>query len=163
MRPTRSLSSATVVAVIVLGATSAELLRVKRHKFPDAHRRPTGHPLDAVRLSVITARPVQLAHRQKMTRQMPRNTLPFQPLFPLLGAEVRIRDLSVQRVREFAGDPIHVLRPRTGEFEDPPQVRHGVRENGSDYLSDISRCNRRGLAPPERQVNAVSVADARSG
>src|SRR5882724_10622948 len=33
-----------------LGATSTELFRVKRHKFPDAHRRPAGQSLDAVRL-----------------------------------------------------------------------------------------------------------------
>src|SRR5258708_26892116 len=146
-----------------LFASSAELLRVKRHKFPDAHRRPAGHPLDAVRLPVITTRPVQLAHRQKMHRQMLRHTLPFQLLFPLLGADVRVRDLSVQRVREFAGDPIHVLGLRTGEFVDQAKVRHRVGENGSDYLSDISRCNRTGLAPPERQFDSVSVADARSG
>jgi hypothetical protein len=80
---------------------------------------------------------MQLAHRQKMPSQMLRHTLPFQLLFPLLGADVRIRDLSVQRVREFAGDPIHVLRPRTGEFVDQAQVRPGGGENGSDYLSDM--------------------------
>src|SRR6202011_5814629 len=63
-------------AVCLLGTTSAELLRVKRHKFPDAHRRPAGHPLDAVRPPVIATRPVQLAHRQKMPGQMLRHTLP---------------------------------------------------------------------------------------
>ena len=122
-----------------LGATSAELLRVKRYKFPDAHRRPAGHPFDAVRLPVITTCPVQLTHRQKMPHQMLRQPVPFQPLFPLLRADVRVRDLPVQRVREFAGDPIHVLRLRTGEFVDAAHVRRGVGENGGDYLSDISR------------------------
>jgi hypothetical protein len=53
-----------------LGATAAELLRVKRHKFPDAHRRPAGQSLDAVHLPVITTRPVQRAHRQKVPHQM---------------------------------------------------------------------------------------------
>src|SRR6266404_9937115 len=81
-------SRAALGAVCLLGATSAELLRVKRHKFPDAHRRPAGHPLDAVRPPVITTRPMQLAHRQKMPRQMLWQTLPFQLLFPLLGADV---------------------------------------------------------------------------
>ena len=125
--------------MFLLGATSAELLRVKRHKFPNAHRRSSGHPLDAVRPPVITTPPVQLAHRQKMPRQMLRHTSPFQPLFPLLGADVGVRNLSVQRVREFAGDPIQVLRLRTGELVDQAQVWHRVGENGSDYLSDISR------------------------
>src|SRR6266446_5681399 len=57
-------------AVCLLGATSAELLRVKRYKFPDAHRRPAGHPLDAVRLPVITTCSVQRAHRQQVPHQM---------------------------------------------------------------------------------------------
>ena len=68
---TEKACSRALGAVCLLGATSAELLRVKRHKFPDAHRRPAGHPLDAVRLPVITTRPVQLAHRQKMPSDPP--------------------------------------------------------------------------------------------
>src|SRR6266478_5461647 len=122
---TENACSRALGAVCLLGATSAELLRVKRHKFPYAHRRPAGHPLDAVRPPVIATRPVQLAHRQKMPRQMLRHTLPFQHLFPLLGADVGVRDLSVQRVREFAGDPIQVLRLRTGEFVIRPRCGTG--------------------------------------
>ena len=38
--------------------TAAELIRVKRHEVPDAHRRPAGHPLHAVRQPVIPTRPV---------------------------------------------------------------------------------------------------------
>ena len=71
---TRRLPAVLFGAIYLLGATSAELLGVKRHKFPDAHRRPAGHPLDAVRLPVITTRSMQLAHRQKMPRQMLRQT-----------------------------------------------------------------------------------------
>src|SRR5258708_12994455 len=63
-----------------LFASSAELLRVKRHKFPDAHRRPTGHPLDAVRLPVLTTRPVQLAHPPNIPRLKPHHHFPFPPL-----------------------------------------------------------------------------------
>src|SRR2546426_8607307 len=37
--------------------TAAELIRVKRHKLPDAHRRPAGHPLHAVRQPVRDAEP----------------------------------------------------------------------------------------------------------
>jgi hypothetical protein len=58
---------------------------------------------------------------------------------------------------------VHVLRLRTGEFVDPAQVRPTVGEDGSDYPSDISRSNWRGLAPPERQFDTASVADARTG
>jgi len=58
---------------------------------------------------------------------------------------------------------VHVLRPRTGEFVYLAQVRPRVGEDGSDYPSDISRGNRRGLAPPERQFNAASLADGRTG
>jgi hypothetical protein len=47
-----------------LRPTAAELIRVKRHKLPDAHRRPAGHPLHAVRQPVISTRPVQLGHRE---------------------------------------------------------------------------------------------------
>src|SRR5215469_1394686 len=32
-----------------LGSTTAELIRVEHHKVPDAHCRPAGHPLHAVR------------------------------------------------------------------------------------------------------------------
>ena len=60
-------------------------------------------------------------------------------------------------------DPVHVLRPRTGEFVDPAQVPPRVSEDGSDYPSDISRRNRGRLAPPERQFDAASVSDARAG
>src|SRR5262245_27367651 len=35
-----------------LRSATAELLRVQRHKVPDAHRRPAGHPLHAVRQPV---------------------------------------------------------------------------------------------------------------
>src|SRR3989454_1568499 len=146
-----------------LRATTAELLRVKRHKFPDAPRRPAGHPLHAVRQPVILTRPVQLAHRHQMPGQVLRQPRPFQLLFPILGRDVSVRDLTVQRVREFPGDGVHVLRPRTGEFVYPAQVRPGVGEDGSDDPSDIHRGNRRGLAPPERQLGAASVADDRTG
>ena len=71
--------------------------------------------------------------------------------------------LTVQRVRVLCGDPVHVLRLRTGEFVDPAQVRPRVGEDGSDYPSDISRGYRRGLAPPERQFDTAWVADARTG
>src|SRR5262249_21856524 len=74
---TEKASSRALGSLCLLRTTSAKLLRVERYKFPDAHRRPAGHLLDAVRPSVITTRPVQLAHRQKMSRQMLRHTLSF--------------------------------------------------------------------------------------
>ena len=43
------------------------------------------------------------------------------------------------------------------------QVRPKVGEDGSDYPSDISRGGRRGVAPPERQFHAASIADGRTG
>ena len=76
--------------------------------------------------------------------------MPFQLLFPVLGGDIRVRDLAVQRVRILSGDPVHVLRPRTGEFVDPAQVRPRVSEDDSDNPSDVSRGYRIGLAPPER-------------
>jgi len=42
-------------------------------------------------------------------------------------------------------------------------VRPRVGEDGSDYPSDISRSNWRGLAPPERQFDTASVPNARTG
>lgn len=54
--------------------TAAELIRVKRYKFPDAHRRPAGHSLHAVRQPVIPTRPVQLRHRQQMQGQVLRHS-----------------------------------------------------------------------------------------
>src|SRR5712692_1700261 len=68
-----------------LRPTAAELIRVKRHKLPDAHRRPAGHPLHAVRQPVIPTRPVQLRHRQQMQGQMLRQSLLLQLPFPILG------------------------------------------------------------------------------
>ena len=58
---------------------------------------------------------------------------------------------------------MHVLRPRTGEFVDPAQVRPRVGEDARDHPGDISRGNRRGLPSPERQFDTASVADARAG
>src|SRR5690349_4987418 len=57
---------------------------------------------------------------------------------------------------------MHVLRPWTGEFVDPAQVRPRVGEDGSDYPSDINCGNRRGFASSERQFDAVPVADTRT-
>ena len=68
-----------------LRSTTAELIRVKRHALPDAHWRPTGHPLHAVRLPVIPTRPVQLAHRHQMPGQVLRQPRPLQLPFPILG------------------------------------------------------------------------------
>ena len=68
-----------------LRSTTAELIRVKRHKFPDAHRRPAGHPLHAVRQPVIPTRPVQLGHRHQMPGQVLRQPRLFQLPFPILG------------------------------------------------------------------------------
>ena len=65
-----------------LRSTTAELIRVKRHKFPDAHRRPAGHPLHAVRQPVIPTRPVQLGHRHQMPGQVLRQPLPFSAPVP---------------------------------------------------------------------------------
>jgi hypothetical protein len=59
-------------------------------------------------VSIIATRAVHLSHGQKMPRQMLRHTLLFQLLFSLLGADVDVRYLSIQRVREFAGDSIQV-------------------------------------------------------
>src|SRR5215510_7004304 len=105
----------------------------------------------------------QLGHRHQMPGQVLWQPLLFQLPFPILGGDVRVRDLTVQRVRVLPGDPVHVLRLRAGEFVYPAQMRPGISEDGSDYPSDISRGNRIGLALPERQFDAASVADARTG
>src|SRR5437899_12865154 len=42
-------------------------------------------------------------------------------------------------------------------------MRPGVGENGSDHPRDISRRNRRGLAPSERHPDAPAGAHGRSG
>src|SRR5271165_5918805 len=102
---------------------------------------PTPHP-------VIPTRPVQLGHRHQMPGQVVRQPRPFQLPFPILGGDVTVRDLTVQHVRVLPGDPVHVLRPRTGELVYPAHVRPRVGEDGSDYPSNISRGYRRGLAPP---------------
>jgi hypothetical protein len=131
-----------------LRPTTAELIRVQRHKFPDAHRRPAGRPLHPVRQPVIAPRPVQLGHCHQMPGQVVRQPRPFQLPFPILGGDVRVRDLTVQRVRVLPGDPVHVLRPRTGELVYPAQVRPRVGEDGSDYPSDIRRGTGEALPRP---------------
>ena len=98
-----------------------------------------------------------------MPGQVLRQPRPFSAPVPNPRRNVSVRDLTVQRVRVLPGDPVHVLRPRTGEFVNPAQVRPRVGKDGSDHPSNISRGNRRGLAPPERQFDAASVADARTG
>src|SRR5215472_6725295 len=107
--------------------------------------------------------PVQLAHRHQVPGEVLRQPRPFELPFPIVGGMSEYGNITVQRVREFPGDPVHVLRPRTGELVYPAQVWPRVGEDGSDYPSDISRGNRIGLAPPERQLDAASIADARTG
>src|SRR2546425_7988303 len=77
-----------------LRSTTAELIRGKRHKFPDAPRRPAGHSLHAVRQSVVPTSPVQFAHRQDMTGEVLRHSKPFQLAFEILGGNVRVSDLT---------------------------------------------------------------------
>ena len=82
-----------------LRSTTAELIGMKRHEFPDTHRRPAGHALHAVRHPVIPTRAVQLGHRHQMPGQVLRQPYPLQLPVPILGGDVRVRDLTVQRVR----------------------------------------------------------------
>src|SRR5262245_28711888 len=51
-----------------LRSTTAELIRVKRYKFANAHRRSARHPLDAVRHPVIPTRPMQLGHGHEVVQ-----------------------------------------------------------------------------------------------
>ena len=55
-------------------STTTELIRVKRHEFPHAHRRPASHPLHAVRHPVIPTRSIQLSHRDQMPNQVLRQS-----------------------------------------------------------------------------------------
>src|SRR5262249_62090331 len=80
-----------------------------------------------------------------------------------LGVSYAVQYFHFQRLREYPRDPLHVLRSGTGEFVDLPQMRPGVEKDGGDYPSDIGRGDRRGLAAPERQFDAASVADGRTG
>src|SRR5262249_53583324 len=88
--------------------------------------------------------------------------LSFQLPFPIFGGDIRVRDLTVQRVPEFPGDSMHVLRTWTGKFVHPAQVRPRVGEDRSDDASDISRSNRRGPAASKRQFDATMLADTRT-
>src|SRR5215467_4535138 len=98
-----------------------------------------------------------------MPNQMLRQSRLFQFPFPILCRDVGVRDLSVQRGRVIPGDRVHVLRLGTGELVYPAQMRPGFGQDGSDDPCDIRRRDRRGLALPERQFDAVPIADARSG
>jgi hypothetical protein len=89
--------------------TSAELMCVKRHKFTDAHRRPASHPLHTVRQPVIPTRPVQLAHCHHMTGKVLGQSKRFQPPFPVLDGSVSVSNVTVQGVRKFPRDLVHVL------------------------------------------------------
>ena len=60
-----------------LRSTTAEFIRVKRHKFTDAHRWPAGHQLHAVSHPVIPTCSVQLGHGQQMQGEMLRHVLVF--------------------------------------------------------------------------------------
>src|SRR5262249_20224344 len=68
-----------------LRPTTAERVRVKRDELPDARRRPAGHPLHPVRLPVVPARPVQLAHRHHVLGHVLRQPRPLQSLLPVPG------------------------------------------------------------------------------
>src|SRR5215831_2410297 len=105
---------------------------------------------------------MQLAHRREVIGQVFRQFLSFQFPFPIFGSDIRVRDLTVERVREFPGDPVHVLRTWPGKFVYPAQVRPRVGENRSDDASDISCSNRRGLAASKRQFDATTLADTRT-
>ena len=50
--------------------------------------------------------------RGHVLRQPNLSRLPF----PILVGGVRVRDLAAQGVRIFAGDAVHLLRPRAGKF-----------------------------------------------
>src|SRR5262245_59879784 len=140
----------------------AELVRVKRHEVSDAHRRPARHPFHTVRQPIVPTCAVQLRHRHEMPVHVLRQPRFSQLSLPVFVGDIRVSDLAVQRFRVFPGDPVHVLRPRTGELVYPAQVRPRVGEDGGDYPSDIGCGHRRGLAEPERELDAASVADRRT-
>src|SRR5947207_521808 len=73
-----------LLLLVLLRSPTAELVRVKRHRFPDAHRWPAGHALHAVRHPVIPTRPVQLGHRHQMMGQVLRQLRVFEPALPIL-------------------------------------------------------------------------------
>src|SRR5262249_21567860 len=99
-----------------LRSTTAELIRVTRHKFANAHRGPVRQPLYVVCHPVIPALAMQLAHLHEVVSQVLRHFLSFQLPFPFSGGNVKVRDFTAQRVRKFPGDPVHVLRTRTGKL-----------------------------------------------
>ena len=132
----------------ILRSTSAELLRIKRHKLPDAHRRPA-----VTRSTPSVSLSYRPAGAARPSSQDARSGAPVLPAFsaPVPNPPGRCqstRHHGSARPRIPGRPPMHVLRPRTGEFVDPAQVRHGVGEDGSDYLSDISRGNREVLPRP---------------
>src|SRR5437016_4578987 len=81
------------------GSTTAELIRVKRHKFPDAHRELASHPLHTVCQSVVPTGAVQLAHRHQMMGKVIWQPELLQRPFPIVSGNVSVSDLTVQRVR----------------------------------------------------------------
>src|ERR1043166_9822924 len=93
-RPTSSTHALARTAVrkakdfAALRSTGAELIRVKRHKFPDTHRRTAGHSLHAVRQSIIPTSPVQFAHCHHMTGEVLRHSKPFKLPFKIAGRNV---------------------------------------------------------------------------
>jgi hypothetical protein len=144
-------------------STTAKPIRVERHEIPDADRRPPGHALHAVGHPVVPTCAGELGHREEVPSQVLRQPHRLQLALPLLGRDVAVRDLAVERLRVLARDPVHVLRPRTGELVDPSQMRPRVVEDGNDHASDVRRSDGIRLAFPERQLDAASVADAGSG
>ena len=77
-----------------LRSTTAELIRVKRYKFPDAHRQPASHPLHAVRPARFNSA-IVIRCRVRSSG----NPCPFQLPFPIRGGYVRVVDLTVERVQ----------------------------------------------------------------
>src|SRR5262245_49593131 len=63
-------------------STTAELIRVQRHKVVDAYWPPAGQAFDAVRHPVIPTSSVQLGHRHEMLVHVLRQPGRFQFPFP---------------------------------------------------------------------------------
>ncbi len=145
-----------------LRSTTAERIRVMRHKCPEAHHRPVtrstrppaGH----------SAPPVKLGYCHQMPGQVLRQPYPFQLPFPILGGDVRV-SISRFSASEYSratpcmscdrGPVSSYIRPRCG----PGSARtHATTRAASAAPTGLvlSRPNGSSMRPWSRSLGPVS-------
>src|SRR5438046_2829624 len=125
----------------------------------DACRRPAGNRFHIVRQTVIPVRGMENCHRDDMLKGVIRQVATAKLVWPTFKGHVDITDCTTQRGRELCRERMHVLRPRTCQFMNSPDVSGRILQDSRDDLRYVASIDGRGLPLTEWQPDRAVSRD----